>query len=473
MADFERMSVLGRLMPTVMRLRHANRHYQSRENLRRHTDELTVRPRSVAPPKRLRKGVAVTAAIEHGWRVYRITPTSTTPRGSVVYLHGGGFIHEAVATHWRWVQRLAVEASTTVLMPVYPLAHEGGTAAEVVPAVADLSMRSDGPVVLMGDSAGGTIAASTSLLLKQRQNLPALTVLISAALDLSLTNPEIDRVQPSDPWLAKDGLLEVLETWAGKDFDNALLNPIHGDLRGLAPLMVFSGTRDILNPDTRVFVERAIDADVRVRYIEMPGHIHVFPLLPIREGRQAQKQMITAVRRAVEGKNHLLSSQPAIGRYPARTKAAIRAAEDLVPPSGLVDELLERFAERRGRPITVLEADFDASVSGMLIATQRADYIAVPSGASPERRSAIVCHEVAHMLLGHDHDDKRPLSQTLADSGLLAGIDAELAGSVVAARCSYMHPDEVDAEVIATYLAAELGRRVMRGGDTYYDARWR
>jgi acetyl esterase/lipase len=473
MADFERMSLLGHLMPTVMRLRQANRHYQSRENLRRHTHELTVRPRPVAPPKRLRRGVAVTAAIEHGWRVYRITPTASAPRGSVVYLHGGGFIHEAVGTHWRWVQRLAVEASTTVLMPVYPLAHEGGTAAEVVPTVADLCTQAPGPVVLMGDSAGGTIAMAASLLLKQRQTAPALTVLISPALDLSLSNPQIDRVQPDDPWLAKEGLLEILETWAGGDFDNPLSNPIRGDLHDLAPLMIFSGTRDILNPDTRIFVERAIDADVPVRYTELPGHIHVFPLLPIREGRQAQKQMVTAVRRAVEAKNHLLSSQPAIGRYPARTKAAIRAAEDLVPPSGAVDELLQRFAERRGRPITVLEADFDASVSGMLIATQRADYIAVPSGASPERRSAIVCHEVAHMLLGHDHEDKKPLSQTLLDSGLLAGISEELAGSVVAARCSYMHPDEVDAEVIATYLAAELRRRVMRGGDTYYDARWR
>jgi acetyl esterase/lipase len=301
MADDEPMSLLGRLMPIVIRLRGSKRRYRTRENVRHHTRELTVRPRPVSPPKRLSKGVSITATTKLGWRIYRIEPSTAPSRGTVIYLHGGGFIHEAGRAHWHWVQRLAVEARITVLMPVYPLAHEGGTAAEVVPTVADLCEQLDGPVVLMGDSAGGTIAASASLLLKERAS-PDLTVLISACFDLSLTNPQIDRIDPEDPWLAKPGLVEVAETWwIGDDFDDPVLNPINGDPAGLCPLMIFSGTRDILNPDTRVFVERAIAAGVQVHYIERPGHLHVFPLLPIREGRQARRQVIDAVRGAVEG----------------------------------------------------------------------------------------------------------------------------------------------------------------------------
>ncbi|MFC7622105.1 alpha/beta hydrolase fold domain-containing protein [Microlunatus sp. GCM10028923] len=250
----------------------------------------------------MRRGVTITATTERGWRVYAITPTSTPPRGTVVYLHGGSWIHQAVKEHWSWVQQLADEASTTVLMPVYPLVQQGGTAARVVPVVAKLCEQAPGPVVLMGDSAGGAIAASASLLLREREVPVALTALIAPSLDLSMSNPEIDLVQPQDPWLVKRGLLEVAELWAGADVDDPILNPIHGDLHGLSPLMIFSGTRDILNPDARLFADRAADAGVDVSYRELPGQLHVYPLLPIPEGRRARTEMVAAVLRAVTGR---------------------------------------------------------------------------------------------------------------------------------------------------------------------------
>lgn len=156
---------------------------------------------------------------------------------------------------------------------------------------------------------------------------------------------------------------------------------------------------------------------------------------------------------------------------PAHVRAAILALEEIVPSSGDLQDLLTRFSQTRGRSMTLLSADLDESVSGVLIVTRKADYIALDPRTSPERRYAIVCHEVAHAILGHDHAS--PLSASLIDSGLLRGIDPDLVRSVVAARTAYTDRTETDAEVVATYLSAELLRRGSCGGYTFYDDRWK
>lgn len=141
-----------------------------------------------------------------------------------------------------------------------------------------------------------------------------------------------------------------------------------------------------------------------------------------------------------------------------------------MPPSGDIDDLLGAVSRARGRTMSLLTAPLDSSVSGLLISTSRADYVVVAEGASPERLVSIVCHEVAHALLGHSHEGS--LSEQLLAAGLLRGIEPELAKSVVAARKAYAHTHEQDAETVATHISIALRRRVMRGGHTRYDERW-
>lgn len=158
------------------------------------------------------------------------------------------------------------------------------------------------------------------------------------------------------------------------------------------------------------------------------------------------------------------------GRNSRQVREALRTAETMMPPSGDAEDLLAALSKARRRTMTLLVAPLMSSVSGLLISTDQADYVVVSEGASPERLCAIVCHEVAHTLLGHDHSDS--LSSDLLESGLLKGLDAGLAKSVVAARNAYDHTSEADAETVATYISAELRRRVMRGGHTYYNDLW-
>jgi len=209
-------------------------------------------------------------------------------------------MHEAAPQHWKLIQAVAAEAGVSVDVPVYPLVQAGGTAETVVPIVAELAQRASRPVVLMGDSAGGTIAMSTSLLLQEQGDPADLTVLISPVLDLRMTNPEIDALQPLDPWLVKNGQRLLTEMWIGEHSDNPVLNPIFGDVSGAGRLVIFSGTRDILHPDIRLFVRGAEKSGNEVVYHESPGQLHVYPLLPTPEARAARKSIVQAVRGAIQ-----------------------------------------------------------------------------------------------------------------------------------------------------------------------------
>lgn len=118
---------------------------------------------------------------------------------TVVYLHRGGWIHEASPQHWLLIQQLVAQAGVRMLFPIYPLAQAGGRSKTTVAWVLRLCRSLDGDVVLMGDSAGGTIAMSASIALAQEDRPVAFTALISPAFDLRMTNPEIEKVQPLDP----------------------------------------------------------------------------------------------------------------------------------------------------------------------------------------------------------------------------------------------------------------------------------
>ena len=296
-------SVPSRLLPPLLRLARANRVYSSAAEAHRHVAERTRRPRPHDPPRRLRRDVVVSTTRWAGWPVHVLAPRAGGARGAVVHVHGGGWVNEVVGQHFRFAAQVAAGARTTVLLPVHPLVPRG-TAGAVVPAVADLvrSAREEhGPVCLSGDSAGGQIALSAALVLRDEHGLVLpRTVLVSPALDLSLTNPGIDAVQPSDPWPAREGTRVLVELWRGDlPVDDPRVSPLAGELSGLGPLTLFCGTRDILLPDARLLAARARAAGVDVELHEGRGLVHVYPLTPTPEGRAARAAAVARFREAV------------------------------------------------------------------------------------------------------------------------------------------------------------------------------
>lgn len=294
------VTVPSGIVAPALRLVRANRNFVSAAEARRHVRARSLRPTSYAPPGQLHPDVRVDVALRNGWPVYTVAPRVGTPVGSLVYVHGGGWVNEIVSQHWNLAAQIAVESNTTVTVPIYPLIPFG-TAADVASKVVDLvrdNIDRFGSAAIGGDSAGGQISLSVALALRDSHGITLRqTVLISPALDLTWGNPEIPRVQPTDPWLATPGGKVFAEYWRGeKDLLDPVVSPLFGELAGLGPITLFTGTRDVLNPDARLLVQKAADAGVELDLHEGIGQVHVFPLLPTRVGRDAREVIVSRIR---------------------------------------------------------------------------------------------------------------------------------------------------------------------------------
>jgi acetyl esterase/lipase len=286
-------------MPLLIRALRRGRAFATPDVARAEIAALAVRPRPYAPPRRLGPDVSITAHRRDGWLEYRLTPIDGPTTGSVLYAHGGAWIREIQAPHWRQAAQIAVECRTTVIVPIYALIPFG-TAAQAVDGFTRSALEAeerDGPVRLLGDSAGGQIALSVALQLRDEYSLLVpMTVLTSPAVDLSLSNPEIPDVEKVDPWLHAAGLKVFADAWKGElPTEDPRVSPLFGDLRGLGPLCVLTGTRDILNPDARLLVTKAREAGVQVALHEEKGALHVYPFLPTQSGQRGTQTILQAL----------------------------------------------------------------------------------------------------------------------------------------------------------------------------------
>ncbi|MDX3683568.1 MULTISPECIES: alpha/beta hydrolase fold domain-containing protein [unclassified Streptomyces] len=295
------VSLASRLVPPVLAAQGRKRRYVNRQATLDQVLEDRLRPKPYGPPRRLPRDVRISVRDDHGWPVYDVVGEGDRPKGHALYLHGGAWINEITSHHWRLIALLASTAGIRIVVPIYPLAPHG-TAVTVVPRAAGLlrglvAEHGAGQVSVIGDSAGGQIALSAGLLLREEGIALRRTVLISPALDLRLDNPEIDAVEPRDPWLARPGIRGAIDLWrADLPLDDPRVSPLLADLAGLGPLAVFSGTVDITYPDVRLLVSRARAAGVEVDFHEAQGMVHVYPLLPIPEGRAARTAMAALLR---------------------------------------------------------------------------------------------------------------------------------------------------------------------------------
>jgi acetyl esterase/lipase len=296
-------SLASRLMPLVMMLRGSKKQFGSAELTRRRIAELRLDPESIAPPRRCLRDLDVTLRTISGWPVFEIAPRGTDESRRALYLHGGAYVYEIATQHWQVVADLARSTGTRFTVPIYPLAPEA-TAGTIVPKATDLAATLIHEVgaantSILGDSAGGGMALAVAMQLRDR-GLPALrsTVLISPWLDISGTDPALTVIAPRDPWLAVPGSHAAGEIYRGDVAeDDPMVSPINGDLSGLGPITMFSGTRDILNADARKLMRLAQAAGLHIDYHEQPEMIHVYPLLPIPEARAARAVIRAAMTR--------------------------------------------------------------------------------------------------------------------------------------------------------------------------------
>ncbi len=236
-----------------------------------------------------------------GFPVHVVTPRHRDPDRTLFYVHGGGFMAPLDPFHVRYVAGLAASLGARVVLPDYPLAPEHSWRDSYEPLV-DLLGRWAGEsrVTLAGDSAGGGFALALALGLRDRGGpQPSELLLVSPWVDLTTSTPDTPSYDAIDPWLFLGKVHAYAEWWAGSraDLGRPEVSPALGDLAGLPRALMFSGTRDLLVPGCRLLADRAAATDWDLTYVERPGLLHVFPLLPfIPEARSARRATLAFLR---------------------------------------------------------------------------------------------------------------------------------------------------------------------------------
>ena len=199
-------------------------------------------------------GLELTTDTVAGVPVEVLTPTGTTPVGTLVHFHGGGFTVGTPALGRGWAGALAVRLGLEVILPDYRLAPEHTFPAaydDAVAVVADvLSRFAPSSVAVSGDSAGACLAlASAQRQVADGAATPGSLVLLSPWLDLTVDRLVDLSLVRRDPLLSPEWLAAAATAYAAGQLEDPRVSPLLGSLEGLPPVLIQGGTDDILAPD--------------------------------------------------------------------------------------------------------------------------------------------------------------------------------------------------------------------------------
>lgn len=263
-------------------------------------------PYAGRPSNRVLKKIEVTRTDVAGRPVYQVKPLlggADGSRGHLLYLHGGAYVLDLMPHfHWPAIAKLANLTGRTMTVPIYPIAPEHSYR-EVFPFLLQvyrqtLEDRDPSSVAFMGDSAGGGMAFALCHAVRDA-GLPQPTdaVLLSPWMHVGLPDPGVPAVAKIDPFLNLDDLRAAGIRYAGGDpLDTPLVSPSMGALDGLPRLTVFTGTHDVLNPDSRAFRRRAMAEGLDIGWYEREGALHVWMYLPSRSAGEALAQIREVLR---------------------------------------------------------------------------------------------------------------------------------------------------------------------------------
>lgn len=209
----------------------------------------------------------------------------------VLYLHGGGYSIGSIAAYRDFCARISAGTGVAVLSVGYRLAPEHPFPAALDDTVTAYRWLIDQVgivaenIVVAGDSAGGGLAVTTMLVLRDRGlPLPKAAVCISPLTDLAHTGSTVQEKAYCDPVVTPEGSAAYGQRYMGEkgDLRNPLASPVYAELTGLPPVLIQVGTSELLLDDSLLLARKLRDAGGTVDLDVWPGMIHIFPFFASR-----------------------------------------------------------------------------------------------------------------------------------------------------------------------------------------------
>lgn len=210
--------------------------------------------------------------------------------------HGGGYSAGGPATHRRFAAYISQATNMKVMVPDYRLAPEHPFPAGVHDCLSVYgALLSDGVparrIAFGGDSAGGGMAASTLLAMREAGvPMPSSLIMIAPWLDLTNSSPSYQSNAENDPSTSHERHAEIAPWYYDQaDPKNPMISPMFADLKGFPPTLLQVGDIEVMIDDSKVFADHAKKAGVEVDLQVWPRMWHIWhqrmPDLPeAREG---------------------------------------------------------------------------------------------------------------------------------------------------------------------------------------------
>lgn len=215
----------------------------------------------------------------------------------ILYCHGGGYSTGSSVYARTLTSKLAMSTSMDVLSFDYRLAPE-----HPYPAAAEDAMKAWNylmllgygarDVIVAGDSAGGNLALSLVLQLKEQQRLlPRGLVLMSPWTDLTSSGQSHETRAQLDPVLNEEYINRMVKAYAeGRELKDPLISPLFGDFTGFPPTYIQVGDNEILLSDSLRLHKAMVEANVSVKIDHFPGMWHVFQMSPFKIAYDAMER---------------------------------------------------------------------------------------------------------------------------------------------------------------------------------------
>ena len=212
----------------------------------------------------------------------------------ILYCHGGGYSTGSTVYARTLTSKLAASTSMDVLSFDYRLAPE-----HPYPAATEDAMQvwnylmllgyGARDIILAGDSAGGNLALSLTLKLKEEGRLlPRGLVLMSPWTDLTSSGKSYISKAEIDPVMNGTYLEKMIRNYAeGQELTNPLISPLFGDYVGFPPTYIQVGNNEILLDDSVMLYKKLLKANVSVKLEMFKGMWHVFQMSPFKTAYEA------------------------------------------------------------------------------------------------------------------------------------------------------------------------------------------
>ena len=230
-----------------------------------------------------------------GVKTFVVKPLTDTTKKlpAVLYLHGGGWVMGDEYVFENLIREIANCAEAAVIFPEYTPAPEARYPQQINEAYSVLNYiynNSDelnidkNKIAIMGDSAGGNMAAAITLKTKEEKG-PNIKFQL---LLYPVTNADMDTDSYENfsdgPWLTKKAMEYFWDAYVPNVSlrQNKYISPLHADvedLKNLPSTLILTVENDVLRDEGEAYARKLDNAGVDVINVRINGTIHDFMML--------------------------------------------------------------------------------------------------------------------------------------------------------------------------------------------------